>query len=377
MSKERANQQLRFFDEHLGPIAVWFAGIIRRFARLFESALLPMRAPPLETVQTVGLLKLAAIGDTVLLSGLVQDLRSWKPDVRIVLFVGGSNEAYAKLLPSVDEVIRLPLTDLKEAWKLLRKENFDLLFNTDPWARISALFGACARAKWLVGFETPGQFRHYADDQLVQHRSDKHEADNFRALLKAVGIPAGALPIKPRTPQNPPIDSSLIIFHFWPGGTKSYLKEWSAANWRQLSVLLSERGPFHFLLSGSPDQHARNEAWIQSLPWELRARFTNIAGHPLEKTIELLSSARVVVSVDTGIMHVSAALGTPTVSLHGPTRPERWGGLGPSVFPVMSKAPGAGQLHLGFDYFGETNFLDAITVDQVYAKVEKALEVRR
>lgn len=377
MSGERANKRLRFFDENLGPLAVWAVGFLRSFLRFLANGLQTPRPVPLEAVRTVGILKMAAIGDTVLVSAMVHDLKRWNPHVRVVLFVGGSNEAYARLLPNVDRVVRLPLTDFGEAFRLLREERLDLLFNTDPWPRISAIYGALAKTRWLVGFRTDGQSRHHADDQLVPHLSTRHEIDNFRGLLKAVGIPAGAAPLKPRHPEGKPHLPSLVVFHFWPGGTKSHLKEWSPDRWRQLAILLAERGPYYFVITGSPEQRPRNDEWIQALPWSLQSRFTNLAGQSLEATIETLATARLAVAIDTGIMHVSASLDTPTVVLHGPTRPERWGGIGLHVFPVMSKAPGAGRLHLGFDYGNDENYLDSITVDQVYAKVEKALEVRR
>lgn len=377
MSGERANKRLRFFDERLGPLAVWTIGWARSFLRFLAAGLQSPKPPPRDSIRSVGILKMAAIGDTVLVSSMIHDLRTWNPHLRIVLFVGGSNEAYARLLPMVDEIVRLPLTDFQEAIRRLRREKLDLFFNTDPWPRISALFGAFAKTRWLVGFQTPGQSRHFADDHLIPHLSTRHEIDNLRAMLKACGIPTGAPPLKPKHAEGKPHLPSQLIFHFWPGGTKSHLKEWPLERWRQLAILLAERGPYYFGLSGSPEQRPKNDAFIKSLPWSLQSRFTNLAGQSLEQTIENLATSRITVTVDTGIMHVSAALGTPTVVLHGPTRPERWGGIGPFVFPVMSRAPGAGLLHLGFDYQSEVNFLEAITVDQVYDKVEKALEVRR
>jgi heptosyltransferase I len=56
-----------------------------------------------------------------------------------------------------------------------------------------------------------------------------------------------------------------------------------------------------------------------------------------------------VVSVDTGIMHLAAALGVPVIGLHGPTSSKRWGPIGRNADAIDSPDPGAGYLYLGFE----------------------------
>jgi heptosyltransferase-3 len=56
------------------------------------------------------------------------------------------------------------------------------------------------------------------------------------------------------------------------------------------------------------------------------------------------------VSVNTGIMHLAAAMNVPLVALHGPTSARRWGPLGPHTVALESPCQGCGYLDLGFEY---------------------------
>lgn len=386
-NSERANKKLRFFDETLGPVALWLIGLIRPLIRFVTNGFSSPAKPRTDQIQTVALIKLAAIGDTVLMSGIIADLKKQNPDVRILLFVGSSNETYARMLPLVDEVICLPLSDLRKSLGLLRARPIDLCLNFDSWPRISAFFAALSSSRWNIGFCTAGQRRHFADDELVNHRYDQHEIENYRDLIRAAGFQADSPPLIPRFLETIEQDPNLIVFHLWAGGTNSHLKEWSLKNWQELlSQLVSKYPEFHFVLTGGPGTQQNScAAFIESLPSELKSKLQyslqnkaqsklqNKAGQSLRETLILLKKARLVVSVDTGVMHLSSAIHTTTVALHGPTSPARWGGIGPHLYSVTSPNPSAGKLQLGFDYLDNLNYLDDLSLDQVFDCCEKAL----
>ena len=84
----------------------------------------------------------------------------------------------------------------------------------------------------------------------------------------------------------------------------------------------------------------------------------------------MLARARAVVSVNTGVMHLAAAAGAPTIALNGPTSATRWGPVGANVVSVDSELPGCGYLNLGFEYDGQrTDCMLGISVDRVAAAV--------
>jgi ADP-heptose:LPS heptosyltransferase len=103
--------------------------------------------------------------------------------------------------------------------------------------------------------------------------------------------------------------------------------------------------------------------------WRRRGiRARSIAGTPPADTLVWLVHAAGVVSVNTGIMHVAAAAGAPTVALNGPTSGRRWGPVGPHVRCVASPMVPNGYLDLGFERDDRyRDCMAAITVDAVLA----------
>jgi len=80
----------------------------------------------------------------------------------------------------------------------------------------------------------------------------------------------------------------------------------------------------------------------------------------------VLRNAMLVVSVNTGVMHLAAVAGAPTVSLNGPTAEHRWGARGRNVANVQPADGSGGYLHLGFEFKGQPeDVIQRISVAQV------------
>jgi ADP-heptose:LPS heptosyltransferase len=94
----------------------------------------------------------------------------------------------------------------------------------------------------------------------------------------------------------------------------------------------------------------------------------------LEAVTRLIRGADLVVSVNTGIMHLAAIAGAPTVSLNGPNSDRRWGPRGANVFSLESPKCGCGYLNLGFEHDdGPADCMEATTVEHVLAAVSELL----
>lgn len=357
---ERGNARLKFFDRYLGPLLL----LLLMPLRLLRTDRLPLK------VRSVGILKSAAIGDTVLASAIIDDLKAMDPAMRIVLFVGGSNAAFGKRVGGVDRLVRLPLMSPLRALRLVREERFDVFIDLDPWPRISALLAALSRARLRLGFKTQGQNRHYMQDRSVIHRADRHELENYRDMIRAIGGTSHAFPQKFGYAWSG--GERTIIFHLWPSGTRSYLKEWSPKQWMRLA---QELGDYRFVLTGGQEDVGRTVDFINSLPSDLSTRFSSAAGSSFEVTLELLQKTALLVSVNTGLMHVGAAMGVPTIGLHGPTNPLRWGPVGERTCAVASRTPGAGRLNLGFEYLDDTNYMEGLDFDEVVRACRELLNV--
>lgn len=149
----------------------------------------------------------------------------------------------------------------------------------------------------------------------VHHAIDPHQhlIDRCRQLAGAAlryavdgpprfGLVAPALPSRGAMPEGP----YMIFVH----ATSRADKLWPEANWRALIGAFARAGFSILLPWGGAEERARSERLAEGEP---AARVPPL--QTLESLAALIARAELVVGVDTGLVHLAAALGTPTVSL--------------------------------------------------------------
>lgn len=313
-------------------------------------------------------MKTTGIGDMILLTAIARDVIAAFPSAEVVIFAGPDNVDAANLVPGV-RVVRLPTAQPWGTIRRLRAERADLLLDFGQWTRLEGLYSVLSRARWTAGFETPNQRRHYAYDATVLHSNEVHELENYRRLVAVLGIESRSEPsFRPSADGSAPLaHQPYVVFHLWPGGFRSELREWPANRWRELArTFISEH--FSIVLTGGPGDRVRTDMFVQSCG-ELAPDIFSVAGqYRVSELVDVLADARCVISVNTGVMHLAAAVGVPTIALNGPTSSRRWGPIGPDVVCVNSELDGCGYLDLGFEYDGRrTDCMCGISVDRVAA----------
>jgi ADP-heptose:LPS heptosyltransferase len=348
--KERGNKLYRFLDKYVGIPLVAAAGL-----------LLKRRVRIPATIKRIGIAKTACIGDTILLDGVSKDLREAWPEAEQVFFAGRDNYQMAKMLEEIDEVILLPMDRPWIAAKRIYEAGcFDLWLDFSQWARIDALLTLTARSTCKIGFMTPRQYRHYGYDIYIEHRNDVHELENYRNLIRAAGIKPEALPVLVKNSHtgssiNFLLNKPYIVIHMFPGGSMAHMKEWPEEQWLRVAYFCLNEG-WAVALTGGPGDFTRAQDFTEKLKG--KGAVINLAGSlRLQQLPILLANAALVVSVDTGVMHIAAAVGARMIAIHGPTSPRRWGPLSPRAKVIepenMSCAP---CLHLGFEYNCDANY---------------------
>ena len=157
MTSERGNAALHFLDRYAGIPALAMLSLFRK-----------KRARP-QKIRTIGLLKTVAIGDTVLLSAIVADLRAEFPDASIIFFCGESNLEVAKMLGGVNRIVKISVSNPFTSIRAIRSVPLDILMDCGQWPRWDALLTSISRADFTVGFDTPGQHRSRGYDLAVPH----------------------------------------------------------------------------------------------------------------------------------------------------------------------------------------------------------------
>jgi ADP-heptose:LPS heptosyltransferase len=141
----------------------------------------------------------------------------------------------------------------------------------------------------------------------------------------------------------------FVVFHPWAGGFKGHLREWQNEKWSMLAREMIGLG-YHVVLTGAREEVKKNEEIVNTESPNSRGWMVNAAGLSLRRSLEMVRRASLVVSVNTGIMHVAAAIGAPLVALHGPTSIVRWGPIDENAINIVPSVPGHGYLNLGFEY---------------------------
>ncbi|HEU5340298.1 glycosyltransferase family 9 protein [Edaphobacter sp.] len=317
----------------------------------------------------------AALGDTLLFSGVLRDLREWcdrqsGAEIEIVHFYMKQNRAAAELIVGADRRVLIDMTQPLKSIQTIRAEGIDVLLDFTSWQRLTALYSLMSGARLTAGFQTPGQYRGLGYDVQVEHRTDRHEMENFRALLRAVHIPAGLAPqvVVPAAATEPlPGGRDIVVFHLWASGALSHLREWPEDRWIALAEGLA-RPETVFAITGATGDLERIDPFVRRMKEKGLSAVPFVGTDGFISLSHLLRRARVVVSVNTGTMHLAAILDAPTVSLNGPTNNERWGPIGPHAVGVSSSGADCGYLNLGFEFNGQaTDCMERISVESVLA----------
>ncbi len=120
----------------------------------------------------------------------------------------------------------------------------------------------------------------------------------------------------------------ILVVHMGSGGKK---KIWPLSGWRMLLRRLAREWRGRVVTALGPA-----DASLRTFADEMRDEvgLTVMDGLNLPCLAALLAAARAYLGNDSGVTHLAAAMGTPTVALFGPTRPETWAPLGENVHVI-------------------------------------------
>ncbi len=284
------------------------------------------------------IIRLSAIGDIVFTTALLPALRQRWPDAHIAWLTTPFGKELLDEHPLIDEVIVLPeaLRDghfpaaLGEAWRFaraLRAHRFSLAIDAQGLLK-SALWAMASGARRRVGLR-PREGAQLLYTERVSAQMDEQPdrpAREYRHLARQLDLDTTHFPmaIAPRR-QEAQVASQRLgqaqpIF-LLPFTTRPQ-KHWFDACWAELAQALGKHSNQPVWLLGGPgdEEHAqRIAAAAEGVP------ITVVAGpnSHLGEKIALLARSSLSIGVDTGLTHMSIALGRPTLALFGSTCPYR------------------------------------------------------
>lgn len=311
------------------------------------------------------------IGDMVHLAPTLQRLKVLYPAGRIEVLAEGRNAGILPLCPGVDRTWRY---DRAADLLAVLRSRYDLVIDTEQWHRLSAVVARLVRSDRKIGFATNERRRMFTD--AVPYRQDDYEIESFLHLLEALAAGAGEWsapflavpePAAGRAAEllGPKGSPRVVLF---PGASIPE-RQWGEARFAGLAERLHASGAKVVIVGGRQDR-AQAEAIAA------RGRGLNLAGQTsLAETAAVIAAADLLVSGDSGLLHIAVGLDIPTVSLFGPGRVRKWGPPGRRHIVLNKELPCSPCTTFGYTPPCpiQARCLQEITVEEVFAAARKLL----
>jgi lipopolysaccharide heptosyltransferase I len=297
----------------------------------------------MESYRHILFVKPSSLGDIVHAMPTCAAIRRAYPEARLTWLV---KRQWAGLVERIDGVDRVwPVKSTLKGWlsqvSPLRAERFDLVVDLQGLFR-SAAIGWFSGSPLLVGFANGREGSSWFYSMRVPvPQSEMHAVDRYLLVAKAVGaLEPGTPEFRFRIPQTDyeEVDRLLSRSGVMPGTSWVALnvsarwptKRWPAASFAEVADRLQQEGYGAVVMVGGPDERAD----VAAVRGMMKTPAVDLSGATTVGLLPaLLSRAALLITNDSGPMHIAAAVGTPLVAMFGPTSAVRTGpyGMGHSV----------------------------------------------
>ncbi len=270
--------------------------------------------------------RLGAMGDVIHALPAVASLKHSFPHSHVTWVMRSRWMPLVEANPFLDEVIPLDraVRGFGTAWRQLRRERFDLVVDLQGLVQ-SALVAAAARADKIVGFHRSQARERWAAlfYSTSVATSAAHIVDRNLELVVAAGASSllRTFPLPEGKPEGRLPEGRFVL--------ASPLAGWGAKQWPlEFYEDLARRIDLPLVVNGPPE--------AAEMLGSIRSAHVHLSG--LEGLIDATRKAHAVIGVDSGPMHLAAALSKPGVAIFGPTDPARNGPYGGSLHVLRSPA---------------------------------------
>ena len=284
------------------------------------------------------------VGDMVMSQSLYQRLKEQEPDIQIDVLAPGWCKPILERMPQVRRAIEMPLGhgsfDLKTRFRLGRSlisEQYDRAYVL-PRSAKSALVPFFAKIPKRVGWKGEMRYgllndirpnRHdfqYMVERLVALAHPKKEMVNSASLGGLDTLPVPKLVVDKALQQATlakfNLSSDKPILGLCPGAEFGPAKQWPADKYAQVAQYAADNG-YQVWLFGSGKDKPICEAIKAQISDRQKTELHVLAGETsLIEAVDLLGACQTVVSNDSGLMHVAAAVGCEVIGIYGSTSPD-------------------------------------------------------
>ena len=327
----------------------------------------------------IAVVRMSAIGDVVHVLPIVRSIKAAAPTSHITWLIQPTPHELVRNHPDVDEFIlfdRKPLlANLRRVRRELHDREFDLVLGLHTSLKAS-LAASAFRARRRIGFDRARavELNWLFTNERIPARPRGHMQDEAIEFLDYLGVPIhlewgiGSTQLENARYGSllPPAEAptvAMVVASSHPA------KDWPVERYAQLGERLQEELGARLILVGGRTPAELNAA--ERLQQLMQIPPLDLGAWDLRRLVYLLENSDVLVSPDSGPLHIGVALGTPSVSLMGYTNPRR---VGPYRFrELMVDAFSDGGEAYDASERPRRDRMERITVEEVFEKVTHAL----
>lgn len=319
------NWLLKMFDR--------LAGVV--FTRCLRSASV---RTTIRTPQYFLLVRPGGIGDAVLLTPVINAINKFYPDCHITILAERRNCGVFSFVPKVSKVLCYdsPM-DLVQAML----SRYDVVIDTEQWHRLSAVVSRLVQSPIKIGFDTNERRRMFTHTLHYSH--EEYETVSFAHLLEPLGIKLGIMDFgapfltisdessdKAGTLLEPLSNEPFVTI--FPSASIAE-RRWGVDRFHRVAEILSAFG-IKVVVVGGKEDHRQGEVVVGG------GLGLNLAGlTSLPETAAVLQKSSLLLSGDSGVLHIAVGFGIPTVSLFGPGRASKWAPRGDRHIVINKNLP--------------------------------------
>lgn len=300
-----------------------------------------MRAESVRKPRRILVIRLSAIGDVVMSSGMIPVLRRAYPDAYLAWMAEPTPAELLRANPRLNEVIVWPRGEWRGLWRerrwgvlqrevrrlarTLRERRFDLVLDTQGLLK-SGVWAWLTRAPERIGLGSREGSQWLMTRTLTRDYDDRRIGSEYYALMRELGLQPGDFPLDLAVSADD--ESTVAQLLDARGVTRPYAviapfttrpqKHWFEQRWTDLVPRLNQALGLDVVMLGGPGDREAAARIVQ----QTSGRLHDLTGcTSLRQSVAAIRGAALLVGVDTGLTHMGTATSRPTVALFGATRP--------------------------------------------------------
>jgi lipopolysaccharide heptosyltransferase II len=356
----------RFIDKYLGSALVGVLTLAKYF----------IKEKPIPKKPKVLIIKLWAIGDSVLSLSLIKAIKRTFPGSEVDVLTRDRVKAVFQSCPEVEDIVSMD--DRKRFVGVLLKRRYDIVFDCEPYLNLSAIFSFFL-GRTRIGFSD--QFRSRLYTTTVRFRKDQHMVQNYIDMIRVFGkqYETDALePLHVDASSRMRVDRFLkthnkLLVGISPGVAESAKSRmWYEDRFAKLADNIFEELGAEIVFIDGPS----NKKVVQDITSQMKNKALDATGRfSLEETFYLIKKCKVFIGNDSGPMHIAAAQGCRTIGLFGPNTPVLWGPYGKDNIAIYKTklAPSIQNDKGIFPDVDREGYMGPIKVGDVFDAVKKLI----